>query len=176
MHESKIKYIYKQKLVLGGLAVTKIIINRSLDRSTKHRRFKMTQLQHWAMDPFDIMWKNFFDKASNFNSIKTKIDYPVDIYETETGLRFELAVVGLEKKHIKILVDGNTLRVIHDGDSSRVNREYIQKGIVRRSFDLIWRVSDKFNLSKLEANMENGLLILDIPTEPTKTPKEISIK
>jgi HSP20 family molecular chaperone IbpA len=127
------------------------------------------------MDPFDIMWKNFFDTTSTFNSIKTKINYPVDIYETETGLRFELAVVGLEKKDIKILVDGNTLRVIHEAKESQ-NKEYIQKGIARRSFDLAWRVSDKYNLSKLEASMDKGLLILEVPTDSVKVPKEISIK
>ena len=55
----------------------------------------MTQLTHWGIDPFDIVWKNFFDTNSNFNTINQKISYPVDIYETETGLRFELAVVGL---------------------------------------------------------------------------------
>jgi HSP20 family molecular chaperone IbpA len=127
------------------------------------------------MDPFDIMWKNFFDTTSTFNSIKTKINYPVDIYETETGLRFELAVVGLEKKDVKILVDGNTLRVIHDAKFSE-GKEYIQKGIARRSFDLAWRVADKYNLSKLEASMDKGLLILDVPTDSVKVPKEISIK
>jgi HSP20 family molecular chaperone IbpA len=135
----------------------------------------MTQLQHWAMDPFDIMWKNFFDTTSTFNSIKTKINYPVDIYETETGLRFELAVVGLEKKDLKIQVEGNTLRVIHDGPGETESREYIQRGIARRSFDLAWRVADKYNLAKLEAKMEKGLLILDVPAEKTKILKEITI-
>ena len=58
----------------------------------------MTQLQRWAIDPFDIVWKNLFDVNSQFSSIENKINYPVDIYETKEGLRFELAVVGLDKE------------------------------------------------------------------------------
>ena len=47
----------------------------------------MTQLQHWAMDPFDIVWKNFLDVNSPFNTLDSKINYPVDIYEIENGAR-----------------------------------------------------------------------------------------
>jgi hypothetical protein len=65
----------------------------------------MTQLQHWAIDPFDIVWKNLFDANSNFNTIQHKINYPVDIYETQNGLRFELAVVGIDKEEINISVE-----------------------------------------------------------------------
>ena len=135
----------------------------------------MTQLQRWAMDPFDIVWKNFFDGQSNFNTIQHKINYPVDIYETETGLRFELAVVGLDKDDLEILVESDTLRVTHD-KKEEVIKTYLQKGITRRSFDLAWKVASKYDLSRLEANMDKGLLILDIPYAESKAPKKVEIK
>ena len=81
----------------------------------------MTLRTFTGMDPFDIVWKNFFDVDSNYNSIEQKINYPVDIYETETGLRFELAVVGLSKEDIKIQVEGNTLRIIHEKKIGRAH-------------------------------------------------------
>ena len=136
----------------------------------------MTQLQRWAMDPFDIVWKNFFDGHSNFNPIQHKINYPVDIYETETGLRFELAVVGLDKKDIQILTESDTLRVTHDRVESDVEINYLQRGIARRSFDLAWKVAGKYDLSKLEAKMDKGLLIIDIPYSESKAPKKVTIK
>jgi HSP20 family protein len=134
----------------------------------------MTQLSRWAMDPFDIVWKNFFDTNSNFNTIQHKINYPVDIYETETGLRFELAVVGLNKEDIEILIESDTLRITHDRKEDG-NRIFLQKGIARRSFDLAWKVASKYDLSKLEANMDKGLLILDIPYAESKAPKRVEI-
>jgi HSP20 family molecular chaperone IbpA len=137
----------------------------------------MTQLAHWGIDPFDIVWKNFFDTNSNFNTINQKISYPVDIYETETGLRFELAVVGLTESDLDIQVEGDTLRVKHEkSDVSEFSTRYLQKGITRRSFDLAWKVASKFDLSNLEATLDKGLLILDVPYAAEKAPKKVEIK
>jgi HSP20 family protein len=135
----------------------------------------MTQLQHWAYDPFDIVWKNFFDANSQFNTLSTKINYPVDIYETENGLRFELAVVGLESKDLDIQVEGDVLRITHDKQQEE-ERNYISKGIAKRSFDLAWKIASKFDLTQLEATMGKGLLIIDIPTSKEKAARKIKVK
>jgi len=128
------------------------------------------------MDPLDIVWKNFFDGHSNFNTLQQKINYPVDIYETEKGLRFELAVVGLEKSDLDITVDGDTLRVSYEKAEEEEQVHYIQRGIARRSFDLAWKVASKFNLNKLNAEMDKGLLVIDVPYTESKEPKKITIK
>jgi HSP20 family molecular chaperone IbpA len=134
-----------------------------------------TFLKEWTMDPFDIVWKNFMNSNSTFNTIQEKINYPVDIYETENGLCFELAAVGLDKIDIEIQVDGDTLRVSHEGKQDQ-ERNYIARGIARRSFDLAWKVASKFDLSQLEAKLSKGLLTIDIPYAESKAPKKISIK
>jgi HSP20 family molecular chaperone IbpA len=137
----------------------------------------MTQLQTWAMDPFDIVWKNFMNSNSTFNTLQEKINYPVDIYETEKGLRFELAVVGLTEADLDIQTDGDTLRIKHDRADQEVPLDnYYQKGIARRSFDLAWKVSSKLNLNQLEATLDKGLLIIDVPYAAEKAPKKIEIK
>ena len=135
----------------------------------------MTQLQHWAMDPFDIVWKNFLDVNSPFNTLDNKINYPVDIYEIENGLRFELAVVGLNQEDLDILVEGDTLRITHNRKTADEYRPYISRGIARRSFDLAWKVAMKFDLTQLTATMDKGLLIIDIPVSEERAPKKISI-
>ena len=135
----------------------------------------MTQIAHWGIDPFDIVWKNFLDVNSSFNSIENKINYPVDIYEVENGLRFELAVVGLNQEDLDILVEGDTLRITHDRKAAEVERSYIQKGIAKRSFDLAWKVASKFDLTQLTATMDKGLLIIDIPVSEERAPKKIQI-
>ena len=136
----------------------------------------MTQLQRWAIDPFDIVWKNLFDVNSQFSSIENKINYPVDIYETKEGLRFELAVVGLDKEDLDIQTDGDTLRIKHDKEAiDEVEHLYIQRGIAKRSFDLAWKVASKFDLNKLDAIMDKGLLIIDIPVSEERAPKKIQI-
>ena len=137
----------------------------------------MTQLQTWAMDPFDIVWKNFMNSNSTFNTLQEKINYPVDIYETENGLRFELAVVGLTEADLDIQTDGDTLRIKHDRADQEVPLDnYYQKGIARRSFDLAWKVSSKLNLNKLEATLDKCLLIIDVPYASEKAPRKVEIK
>ena len=134
--------------------------------------------------PTDLLFKNFFDQASAFeSSIDRKINHPVDIIYTEDALLFEIAAVGLEKKDIELQVeDGNCLKVsytkpkIESNNSDIDAGEYIHKGIAKRSFDLGWKISPKFDLTKIKASMENGLLKISIPVTPESKPKSITIK
>jgi HSP20 family protein len=130
----------------------------------------------WDLDPFDLLWKNLFEEEPRFNTLVDKINYPVDIYEEEDGITFELAVVGIEKDDLEIQVQGENLRITYSRPESEKERYYIYKGIARRSFDLAWKVSSKFNLSKLEASMEKGLLKIYVPITEDKKPKLIEIK
>ena len=96
----------------------------------------MTQLQTWAMDPFDIVWKNFMNSNSTFNTLQEKINYQVDIYETENGLRFELAVVGLTENDLSIQIEDNTLRIKHDKLEDNIPLEELQY-LQEMAFELI---------------------------------------
>ena len=127
--------------------------------------------------PTDLLFRNFFETDSFFKSFTdTKPNYPVDIYTTDDGLYFEIAVVGLEKKDIKIEAEGNMLKVSHDKDSSEESEKgYIHKGIARRAFNLGWKVSPKYDLKKIEAKLDNGLLSILVPIEPEAKPVEIKI-
>jgi len=136
----------------------------------------MTRIAHWGIDPFDIVWKNFFDANSTFNTFENKINYPVDILETENGLRFELAVVGLSETDLDIQVDGETLRISYNKPETEEIKSYLQKGIAKRSFDLAWKIASKFDLTQLNASLDKGLLIVDIPYAAEKAPRKIEIK
>lgn len=139
----------------------------------------MTLMKHaisnFELDPFDLLWKNIFDDNSRFNTIYEKINYPVDIYEEEDGITFEIAVVGLNSEDIEIKVQGENLRIKYDRPKNE-DRLYVYKGIARRSFDLEWKVSTKFELSKLEATIEKGLLKIFVPLSDEKKTRVIEIK
>tara|TARA_R110000824_G_scaffold252251_1_gene440996 strand:- start:20 stop:466 length:447 start_codon:yes stop_codon:yes gene_type:complete len=134
--------------------------------------------------PTDLLFKNFFDQASAFeSSVDRKINHPVDIIYTEDALLFEIAAVGLSKKDIELNVeDGNCLKVSYTKPSIESNNsdldagEYIHRGIAKRSFDLGWKISPKFDLAKIAATMENGLLKIEIPVNPVSLQKTITIK
>jgi HSP20 family protein len=134
-------------------------------------------------DPFDLLFKDFFDSSSGFYSLFEieKIGYPVDLKESSKGLEFDIAVIGLDKKDIKIEIqDGNILSIIYEKakEIPKINESetYLYKGITNKSFNMSWRISPKFDLSKLDAKLEKGLLKILVPISPEKESKAIEIK
>ena len=128
----------------------------------------------YELDPFDLLWKDLLETQAHFSAITQKVTHPVDIYETETGIRFEVAAVGLEEKDIEILIEGEQLRIRYEKPATQEIPIY--KGIKRSSFDLTWKISSKFDLNQLEASLDRGLLTLTIPVAEGKAMRKIEIK
>ena len=135
----------------------------------------MAPLRPFELDPFDLLWRDLFENNSRFSAITQKVTHPVDIYETQDGIRFEIAAVGLESKDIDIHIDGDQLRIKYEKPQQVDEQAIIYKGIKRSSFDLTWKISTKFDLSKLIASLDKGLLILDIPIAEGKAIRKIEI-
>ena len=135
----------------------------------------MAILRPFELDPFDLLWKDLFESVPHFSAITQKISHPVDIFETEDGIRFEVAAVGLDKQDISIIVDGDQLRITYE-KPNRPEQSPIYRGIKRSSFNLTWKISTKFDLGELEASLDKGLLIISVPTAEGKAVKQIKIK
>ena len=140
-----------------------------------------TILLNRHLSPFDILVKNFFQSEEQFQTPNNKtINHPVDIYEDENGIYFDIACTGLNKKQIDVNVENDILKVSYkkDPNSEEINSaSYCHySGIAKRSFDLGWKIARRFDLSKIEASMKDGLLKLFIPLTPENKPKTVSIK
>jgi len=134
-------------------------------------------LRPFELDPFDLLWRDLFETNSRFSAITQKVTHPVDIYETENGIKFEIAAVGLETKDIDIQIDGDQLRIKYDRQNyEEQENTAIYKGIKKSSFDLSWKIATKFDLSKLIASLDKGLLILEIPVAEGKAVRKIEIQ
>ena len=129
--------------------------------------------------PLDILVKNFFNTEEEFQQPTNRIlNHPVDVYEDKDGLYFDIACTGLNKKQVNIKVEEDVLRVIyHKPDKDEVEDVHIyHSGIAKRNFNLGWKIARRFELSKIEASMKDGLLKLFIPLQPESKPKTVSIK
>jgi HSP20 family protein len=136
----------------------------------------------WKFDEeFDLLWKSFFSN-DGYKPIREKVaGVPCDIQETDSGLRIELAAVGLEKSDLDIIVDSETLRVAYrksdkEDEAEKNEYRYLLRSIKKSSFDLAWKISSKYNLQELEAKLEKGLLTLDIPFAKENKPTKVTIK
>ena len=137
----------------------------------------MGNLTPFGLSPFDILIKDFFNSDTEFRPAhQTKINHPVDIYEANDGLNIDIACVGLTKKDIEITVEGDILKVEYNRDKSKKDESYVHRNIAKRSFNLGWRISRRFDLTKLEAKLENGLLHLFTPLTEDNKPKTVTIK
>jgi len=141
----------------------------------------LPSLNHYGLDRFDILFRNFFDDDSFFSPLaEAKPKYPVDIYENEAGLQFDVAVVGLDEKDINIEVtDGNILRISYQKEvntSEEDDQNYLHQGIAKRSFSFGWRISNRYDISKIDAIVDRGLLNISIPCSEETKPKSITIK
>ena len=129
--------------------------------------------------PLDILVKNFFQEEEQFQQPNNRIlNHPVDIYEDKDGLYFDVACTGLTKKQIDIKVEDDILRVSYTkkDDKEDENLHIYHSGIAKRSFNLGWKIARRFELSKINASMKDGLLKLFIPLTPESKPKSVSIK
>ena len=137
----------------------------------------MGNLTPFGLSPFDILIKDFFNTDTEFRPAhQTKINHPVDIYEANDGLNIDIACVGLTKKDIEITVEGDILKVEYNRDKSKNDEAYVHRNIAKRSFNLGWRISRRFDLSKLNAKLELGLLQLSAPLTEDNKPKTVTIK
>lgn len=130
-----------------------------------------------TLTEFDILFRNLFDRESYFAPFRdTRIPHPVDIYETKEGLFFEVACTGLTKDDVEIDVDHDILRISYNKkQEEQPDRTYQVRGIARRSFDLAYKVTSRFNLKDANASMENGLLVIEIPPITESTTKKLQI-
>lgn len=144
----------------------------------------MTYLTRGMLTPksnssiFDEIFFRDFLADSFFNPLPTlkKINYPVDIYETDNGLVLDIVAVGLDKSDIAIDIKDNILKVSHSKKVDSVDICYAYNGITHKSFDLAWRINEKFDLTKTSANLDKGILKIVVPIAPEKKSKELSIK
>ena len=130
--------------------------------------------------PLDVLVKNFFDKEAIFDKpSRTSVTHPIDVFEDEEGLTFEIACVGLDKKDVKISIESDILKVSYDKGSqqkSTPEKRFYHTGVRKSSFNLGWKVARRFNLAKANAEMVNGLLCIQIPLANEAKPKTLTIK
>jgi HSP20 family molecular chaperone IbpA len=127
---------------------------------------------------WDILLKNLFDQNHSFEPVSEKHPpHPMDIYEIKEGLVFEIACTGLYKSEVDVQIEGNNLKVSYNKKKDKDNPEnnYIVKSIAKRSFNLAYRISSKYDLTKAKAEMKNGLLTIFIPFSIESKPKSLVI-
>jgi HSP20 family protein len=176
---------YTNGLTIGNLTATGTLTTSGTTSlyNTAANFHSPTYNDFWNFnEEFDLLWKSFFDSNSIFKPIREKVvNHPCDVQETDNGLKIEVAAIGLTSDEIEIIVDSETLRIAYRKTEDEKEKEkneyrYLHRSIKKASFDIAWKISSKYDLAKLNASIDKGLLTLDIPFAKENKPKKIEIK
>ena len=129
--------------------------------------------------PFDILFRNFFDRDLGYlPAAQTKIPHPLDIYFTDEGLFFEVACTGLSKKDVDIKIEGQEINISYQKPKKdeKLYEGYIYHGLSKKSFNFGYKIAPKYDLSQASAEMENGLLKIQVPVAEASKPQVLKIK
>ena len=127
---------------------------------------------------FDILFHNFFNPQSGFlSAAQAKQPHPLNIFYTDDSLHFEVACTGLTKDDVTVDIEDDVLKISYNKpEEETFHPGTIHRGLSKRLFDLGYKISAKYDLSKADAKLENGLLEINIPITDKAKPKTLKIK
>jgi HSP20 family protein len=103
-------------------------------------------------------------------------NYPVDLYETDEQVVFEMAVPGVKVEDLDISVEGRQLFVRGKLPSAEdENRRYWVKNIPTGEFTRTVTLPNGVNTENVEANVQHGILRVVLPKVAEAKVKKIAI-
>lgn len=123
--------------------------------------------------------KNLLKQHSQFQPFKgsSQVDYPLDSWFNDEFLVFEIPVLKAKTDDIEITKTQDQLRIKYTrSDKESVGQKtYIKKGLALRDFDLVWRITSKFDASGIQSVFEDGLLTIYVPFAKEAIPEKVPI-
>lgn len=143
----------------------------------------MTRIaEKFLTDPFyidlPIAVKNALDSKSRFSLTDSFAgNYPFDSYLDDTGFNIEFAIVNCNIDDVIIEVVNGKLTVDYKRSNKplETGRRYIQRGITRKDFKLVWNIPNEFVLNEVKCNYLDGILKIHIPYSKAAIPTKVKI-
>lgn len=136
----------------------------------------MSSLTRW--DPFSelsALQKQFFgdDWMSPFKGVNIPT---TDVYTKDNQLIVEAHLPNFDQQDIDIQIDGNALIVSAERHEKEEDKD--KNYVVRESSSSFYRrvaLPERANPDKIEANLEEGVLKINVPLAPLPEPKKIAV-
>lgn len=124
----------------------------------------------------DDMERDFFTGARRGRCIEPK----VNILEGEKAFEIQVAVPGINKEEINLLVEKNTLTVSFERNEAEESqgKEFVRQEFLAESFSRSFSIPEKVNAEKISAQHQNGVLNVLLPkkdAEKAQVSKSIKI-
>jgi len=132
----------------------------------------------YTFHDFDLLFKDLFYPTSQFSPTSlSKPSHPLNIFYDEEGLHFEIACTGLTKNDVEIKIEEDLLKINYEKPEGEKNipSGTIVRSLSKKSFNIAYKISSKYDIQKIKASLENGLLEIFIPISEKLKSKVIKI-
>jgi len=133
-------------------------------RGGKHQFFKFPELD----DVFQT-----YNLSLNDNSFPFCNQY---IQSVDGSLVLEIALAGYSKDLIDIETEDHYLVVKGKKKLESADIKWLKKQISAKEFEVTYQIPKHYDMSSLQAKMENGMLFLTFKLKPECTPKKVMIE
>ena len=136
------------------------------------------------LTPVDSLLDRFFNEAVPAFGQDFGVEffgnnsYPkVDVKDYEDKITIEAEIPGLAKNDVSVDLEAQVLtitggkREVKDDEGAR----YIRKELKRSSFKRSFKLGDNMNVKKIQADFDNGLLLVTVPKREKDEPKKVKI-
>ena len=127
-------------------------------------------------DAFDLLFRIANQESWKAFDNSFKPPYPMDIWYNKEFLTLEIPILESSLDDIAITTTNDELTITRNQPKPEPeDRVYVNRGVVKRPFSYVWRPGPKFDLGKLTAEYNNGLLIISIPFAEAALPKKVEV-
>jgi HSP20 family protein len=125
------------------------------------------------------LWSDFFGNDEFFGKDLSSGSFPAtNVEDSEKSFIIKLAIPGVEKKDINVELDGNVLVISSNKETSseEEDKNYTLKEYNYSSFKRSFTLPENVVGENINANYENGELVVTLPKSVVEVAKTKSIK
>ncbi len=115
----------------------------------------------------------------NRKALETKrknIRPPYRVWEEDGKVILELEMPGVKKDDLEIRIENNELEIIGKRPVSETKGEYLVKERREGDFYRVFTLDNTIDQEKIEAELANGVLTLQLALKESEKPKLIKVK
>jgi len=117
--------------------------------------------------------KNKVTTADNASS--TYISPEVNIYETENGYTLEAEMPGVTRDQLEVTLENNALTLVGRRTDDRPPGTVLYHESRPADFRRVFELDPAIDSQKIQAQMNQGLLVLELPKAEAVKPRRIAV-
>jgi len=99
----------------------------------------------------------------------------VNIYETETSYTLEAEMPGVTRDHLEVTLENNTLTLVGHRTDEDPRGTLLYRESRPADFRRVFELDPAIDSQKIRAQMNHGLLILQLPKTEAVKPRRIAV-